>query len=62
MVLADPVSILAEDLLLDRVAASIVASMATGPEIVKLGTGRTSAIAAGTVATLKEIARIAQRN
>lgn len=46
-VLEDLVSILAEVLLLDRAAVSIVDLMATGLEIVKLATGRISVTAVG---------------
>lgn len=44
-------SILEEVLLLDQGAALIVELMATGLEIARLGTGRTSVIAVGSVAT-----------
>lgn len=44
------VNILAEVLLQDQDAASIVELMATGLEIARLGTGRTSVIAVGTEA------------
>lgn len=47
MDLVDLVSILAEVLPLDQAAVSIVDLMATGLEIVKLGTGKISVIAAG---------------
>lgn len=62
MVRVDLVSILVEVRLLDQGAASIVELMATGLEIVKLGTGRTSVIAVGSEVILKEIVRIVQRN
>lgn len=45
------VSISEEVLLQDQVAALIVELMATGQEIARLGTGRTSVIAVGNEAT-----------
>lgn len=51
MDLVGHVNILGEVLLLDQGAVSIVELMATGPAIVKQGTGRTSVIAVGNEAT-----------
>lgn len=47
MVLVDLVNILAEVLLQERGVASIVELMATGPEIARLGTGKTSVTGVG---------------
>lgn len=57
-----PENIWAEVLLLDLDAALTVDLMATGLEIAKLGTGRTSVTAVGREAILSETARIVQRN
>lgn len=57
-----PGNIWAEVLHLDLGAALIVASMATGLVIVRLGTGRINAIAVEKEAILKGSAKIAQRN
>lgn len=47
VVLVDLVNILAEVLLPEQVVASIVELMATGPEIARLGTGKTSVTGVG---------------